>query len=450
MPKVSPIQESMNGGEFSPLMAARVRFDKYKNALATCFNMIPMIQGGVTRRTGTKYVAEVKASSKITRLVPFTFSTTQAYQLEFGDLYMRVYKDRAQVTSGGPAYEMVTPYAEADINDLRFAQSADVLYVVHKTYAPRKITRTGHAAWTISEIDFVDGPYFTANLTTTTIAPSATTGTGITLTASTAIFASTDVGRLVRIKHSSTWGYAKITAYTSATLVTADVKSTFGGTTAVDNWRLGLWSGTTGYPSCVTFYEDRLWFAGATQSPQRLDGSKSGVYESFAPSATDGQIADDYAIGISLNANNVNAIRWMVDDEKGLIAGTAGGEWIVRPSTQSEAMSPSNVKASRPTTKGCANVQAIRAGKASIFVQAAGRKLRELAYVYTDDGFSSPDMTTLAEHITLSGIKAIAYQQEPYSIIWCVRNDGLLAALTYEREQDVIGWHRHQIGGAFC
>lgn len=448
MPKVSTIQDAFNAGEFSPLMTARVRFEKYRNALATCLNAVPLVQGGVTRRSGTKYVAEVKDSSKATRLVQFEFSTTQAYILEFGDQYMRVYKDRGQVLSGMSAYEIVTPYLEADLFELKFAQSNDVLYVAHPDYAPRKITRTGHTAWTINTISFSDGPYQTVNTTATTITPSGTTGS-VTLTASTAIFAATDVGRLVRVKHSSTWGWATITAFTSTTVVTATTGRDFAATTASVDWRLGLWSATTGYPSCVTFFEDRLWWAGATNSPQRLDGSRSGDYENMAPTAADGTVANDNAVGITLNANNVNVIRWLLDDEKGLLVGTTGGEWIVRPSTTSEALSPTNVKATRPTTNGSANVPALRAGKAAIYVQASGRKVRELAYVFQSDGFASPDMTPLSEHITVSGVKEFTYQQEPYSLLWFVRNDGVLAALTYERDQDVIGWHRHIIGGAF-
>lgn len=446
--KVSPIQEVFNSGEFSPLMAARVRFQKYPNALAICKNMIPIVQGGVTRRSGTYHVVEVKDSSKATRVVQFEFSITQAYVIEMGNLYFRFCKDHGQIISGTPV-EVVTPYLEADLFQLKFTQSADVLYITHPSYASRKLSRTSHTAWTLTTIDFLDGPYINVNTTSTTITPSATTGVGITLTASVALFAATDVGRLIRIQHSPTWGYAKITAFTSTTLVTADVKSDFAAITAVTSWRLGAWSTTTGFPSCVTFYEDRLCFGGGVSYPQRLDCSKSGLYENFAPTNTAGVVAADNAIAVTLNASNVNVIRWIIDDEKGLLIGTTGGEWIVRPSTQSEALTQTNVAAKRSTTSGSANIQCLRAGKAAIYIQRAGLKLRELAYVYQDDGFRSPDMTVLSEHITYSGIKEFEFQQEPQSILWCVRNDGEVAALTYERDQDVLGWHRHILGGAF-
>lgn len=493
--KTSPIKDNYNAGEMSPLMAARVRVDKYANALKTCENMIPLVQGGVTRRPGTMFVNEVKTSSLKTRIIPFEFSVTQAYVIEVGNQYFRFYKDRGQIqTSGvsawvtgtvyavgnlvtnagttyycktahtagatfvgdaanwyaqtGTIYEIPIPYLTADIQSLKFTQSADVLFITHPSYEPRKLTRTGHTTWVLSVIEFLDGPYLNTNITTTTITPSATTGT-ITLTASASLFASTDIGRLIRIKHSSTWGYALITAYTSPTVVTALVKSTLGGTGAVTEWRLGVYGSVNGYPSCCMFFEDRLFFAGCTNYPQRVDGSQSSLYENFAPSSTAGVVTDSNAVAFSLNASDVNVIRWMQDDEKGLLIGTVGGEWMLRPSSQSQALTPTNVTAKRSTAFGSANVQAVRAGRASIYVQRAGRKVRELAYVYEVDGFRSPDMTVLSEHISEGGLIYSDYQQEPWSIIWFVREDGQLIGMTYERDQDVIGWHRHILGGTF-
>lgn len=448
--KASPLKDSFNAGEFSELTASRVRFEKYQNALRLCENMIPLVQGGVTRRTGTMFVSEVKTSAKETRLIDFEYSVTQAYMLEFGDQYIRFYRDRGQIeTAPSTPYEIATPYLEADLFQLKYTQSADVLYITHPSYAPRKLSRTGHTAWTLTTIDFQDGPYLSTNSTATTITLSGTTGS-VTVTASTAIFASTDVGRHIRFKSTgSTWGWLKITAYTSTTQVTATVQRSPAAATASADWRLGFWSATTGYPSCVTFFEDRLFFANNSLRPQRIDGSIVGDYENFAPTASDGVVADDNALTITLNANDVNAIMWMIDDEKGLLVGTKSGEWMVRPSSLQEAITPTNVAAKRSTAYGSASLQAVRAGRASIYVQRAGKKARELAYVYEVDGFRSPDMNVLSSHVLKNGVKQFNYQQEPFSVIWFVRNDGQLVGLTYERDQDAVGWHRHIIGGSF-
>lgn len=456
MPKVAPLQSNFSGGEFSPLLYGRVDADRYRTGLAVCLNYISTIQGGVTRRPGSYYVAEVKDSTKATRIVRFEFSTTQAYIIEFGDLYLRFYRNHGQIESGGSPYEIVTTYAEADLANLRFTQSADILYVTHPDYPTRKISRTGHTAWTISTINFLDGPYLSTNATSTTLTPSAATGAGITITASSTTginndtgFQTTDVGRFIRLKEGSTWGWVKIVGRSSTTVITVDVQSTLTNTSAKVSWRMGLWSTTTGYPAVSSFYEDRLMFAGATNYPQRLDGSNSGDYENFAPTATDGTVSDSNAVAFTLNSNTVNTIRWLLPDEKGLLAGTAGGEWIIRPSSQGEALSPTNITAKQSTTYGSANVQAVQTGKAVLFAQRSARKIRELRYFFQDDGFDAPDLTRLAQHITQSGVLELSRQDEPQSLVWARRADGTLVCMTYERDTDVLraGWHRHILGG---
>lgn len=537
MPKVSPIQSSFNSGELSPLLYGRVDSERYKTGLATCQNYIPTIQGGVIRRPGSYFAAETKTSSKQARLIPFEYSTTQAYILEFGDSYIRFYKnnslilttavaitgataaspvvvtaashgfsngDRVVITgvvgmtqlnnrefivanqtlntfeiqdaqtavnvdgtaftaysSGGSVaevYEVASPYdADAvDLLDIKYTQSADVIYLVHPSYAPRKLTRSAHTSWTLTTISFLDGPYLATNTTATTLTPSAATGTGVTLTASSvtginggAGFATTDVGRQIRIKEGSTWGYVTITGWTSTTVVTVTVVNTLTNTSAKTSWRMGLWSDTTGYPTCVTFHEDRLGFAGAAAAPQRFDLSGSSDYENFAPSDTSGTVTSSHSLGFSLNANDVNVIKWLSSDEKGILIGTVGGEWLIKPSSNESALTPTNINAKRSTSFGSADIQPVQVGKSTLFIQRAGKKLRELSYFFDVDGFRASDLTVLSEHITGSGITQIAYQKEPQSIVWCVRSDGTLVGMTYERDIDSfkVGWHRHILGG---
>lgn len=457
MPKVSPIQTSFAAGEFSPLLHGQVELDRYRQALETCKNYMPTLQGGLVRRSGTMYVAETKTSAQTSRLVAFEFSVTQAYILEFGDQYIRFYRNNGQIESSpGVPYEISSPYLAADLFNLRFTQSADVLYITHPSYAPRTLSRTGHTSWTLSTITFSDGPYMALNATTTTLTPSAATGTGVTLTASSTTginnntgFQTTDVGRLIRIREGSVWGNVTITGWTSTTVVTVTVNSTLTNTTAKTFWRMGAWSATTGYPAVVTFHEDRLAFAGSTSFPQRLDLSVTGEYSNFAPSGTDSVVTATNALSFTFNANDVNVVRWLISDEKGLLAGSVGGEWLVRPSSQGEALTPVNITAKRSTIYGSAQVQALQVGKSVIFVQRAGRKIRELSYFFEADGFRATDITLLAEHITESGIVEMAAQKQPQPILWCVRDDGVLAALTYERDIDSfkVAWHRHILGG---
>src|SRR3990167_1496899 len=530
MARAAPIQSSFFYGELSTLVAGRVEVDEYKQGLESCLGFIPLAQGGVTAAPGTYFAAKVKDSAAKTMLVRFEFSTTQAYILEFGNLYVRFYRDDAQITqtaqaitavtqanpavvtytgsdtyangdlvrvnavvgmtqlntreftvanvntgantfelsgvdstaytayaSGGTVSEIVeltTAYTTAQLFELQFTQSADNLYIAHPSHKTRKITRTSHTAWTISDITFRDGPYLPINSTLTTITPSATTGS-VTLTASAAVFTLiTDVGRIVRILHGAVWGYATITAVASTTSATATVVSAFGAATASTFWRLGVWSDTTVYPRSVAFYEDRLFLAGCTNSPQRLDGSVSGDYENMAPSGTDGVVAASNAVSFTFGSRDVNVIYWMLDDEQALVAGTPGGPWIVRPSKQGEALSPTNASAKRLKSYGSSATQAVHLGDNVAYVQRYGRKLRSVTYGQQQlEGFSTPDLTLLSEHITRGGLGQMAVQMSPQPIMWGVRGDGVLLGMTFapvgEAGKIAVGWHRHTRGGAF-
>jgi hypothetical protein len=353
----------------------------------------------------------------------------------------------------GEILEITTSFTEADIPSIRVVQSADVLYILHPSYAPQKLVRTSALVWTLSTIAFTDGPYDNLNITTTTLTPSAATGS-VTLTASSPTginsntgFQATDVGRLIRIQEGSTWGYGEVTAVSTTVACTFTVFSTLTNTNAKTNWRLGVWSNTTGFPADGTFFEDRLVLGGARSFPQRWDASKSGNYESYAPSSAGGTIANDNAIAFTLNSSDVNAIRWIRDNEKGLLVGTSRGEWLCKASALGEALTPTNVSGKPSTKHGSAAIAPVQAGKALLFVQRAARKLRELVFVFEADGFKAPDMTMLAEHITSPSMTEITYQEQPQNVLWAVRSDGVLLGFTYERDQEVTAWHRHELGG---
>jgi len=439
MPRTTLALTSFVSGEFSAKMDGRSDFDKYSSGTKTLENFLIHPQGAATRRVGTQFIAEVKDSSKKTRLIPFEFSTTQTYVLEFGDQYIRFYKDKGQILSGGSAYEISTPYLEAELFDIKFAQSADVMYIVHPNHETNKLSRTGHTSWSLDEVVFTDGPYLAPNTTAITLTPSATSGSGITITASTNAFVSTDVNRLVSFSN----GYARITAFNSATNVTADVEDDFDNTTATTDWKLGAFSDTTGHPSCVSFFEQRLVFAGTISEPQTLYFSKAGDYENM----TAGTNADD-AMVYTIASNQVNAIRYM-KAVRTLVVGTTGGEFTVSADGTDAAVTPTNVTIKRQSSFGAANVDAIPAGNAILFLQKAKRKIRELQYNFDSDGYQAADLTILNDTVTKSGINEMVFQQEPDSIIWCVRDDGVLAGLTYQRSENVVAWHRHIFGGSF-
>src|SRR5210317_221271 len=450
MPKTLVSVPSFTAGQLSPRMEGRTDFQKYFSSGKTINNFVVQPHGPITRRPGTHFVSEVKDSSKATRLIPFSFSTTQTYILEFGNQYIRFYKDDGQISSGGSPYEISSPYLEAELFDIKFAQSADVMYLCHPNHPVQKLSRTGHTAWTLTDVDFQNGPFMDHNISTTTITTSHTSvGSTATLTLSSTTgvnndqgWLSTDVGRLVHMKD----GHLIITGYTSSTQVTATVEVVISSGSATTDFALGSFSDTTGYPSCVTFFEQRLVFAATLSQPQTLFFSKSGDYENM-DDGYHNTVADDDAIIYTIASNQVNAIRFMTATRT-LIIGTAGGEFAVSGGGTDIAITPTNILIKKQSNNGAANVDALAVGNATLFLQRAKRKLRELAYNFDVDGYVSPDLTILAEHISEGGFKQLSYQQEPNQIIWGVRNDGQLIGLTYQREQQVVAWHRHIFGGS--
>jgi len=466
MPRSAPIQTNFTAGELSPRLDGRIDINKYSNGCKTLENMIVQKHGPASRRGGLYHVSKVKDSTKKTRLIPFEFNVTQAYILEFGETYIRFYRNYGQVRSGpfsgvfadaflkGATYEVTTPYLEDELKDIVVTQSADILYIAHPNHAPRKLSRLSDTSWTLTEIDFIDGPYEPVNTTETTLGLSAVTGS-VTVTASAVTginsdqgFLSTDVGRLIRFEDASNnWTWLEITAITSTTVVTATIRGDdASATTAQASWRLGSFSETTGFPSVVTFFEQRLVWAASVDRPQSIFFSKSADYENHAPTEKNGDVVDDNGFIYTIATDQVNTIRWMRAG-KVLSVGTAGGEFIVSQGDNNNPVSPTNTRVVRQTTFGSASVTPPQVGNSVLFVQRAGRKIREYVYQFETDAYTAPDLAILSEHITEGGVIDIAYQQEPDSIVWMVRNDGVLLGMTYERAQDVIGWHRHTIAG---
>jgi len=238
MPTVRHLQASFAGGESSPEVGARVDIDKFRTMLKTCRNGIIHPQGGWSNRPGTRMVAATKSGGKV-RVVRFVFSDTQRYALEFGDYYVRFYKNRAQILSGGATYEVATPYPIADVGGLNFEQSADTLYITHQKYQQRTLSRYGDADWRLELYATTDGPFLDENTdTASTLTLSAATGTGIVMTASKDVFTTTHVGALWRVTH-----------YVASAKVTKAFTGT-GQSTSIacfTTWRLishGTWTGS--------------------------------------------------------------------------------------------------------------------------------------------------------------------------------------------------------------
>lgn len=616
---------NFTAGELSPKLYGRTDIQRYGDAAKEILNAIPLPYGGVTRRDGTVYVASSKDSTKSCRLIPYVFNRDQAYVLEFGDYYMRVYKDNGQVTDqyGGP-YEIATPYAEADVMDINFAQSGDAMFLAHRSYYPQRLRRFDHDEWIMTESPFISVPTDeTGIIPETNAALSATSeGIGRTITAESAVFVYADATRYISgtngglaqitsvssplvatikiikdfpsssilagewkiegtpfiaitpsaaspvggsititaggtysvgsyvslfsiindryvyddfgnyfnktrftttsahgfsvgntivlqgsvfsgafpdqynktytvekvISSTSFWvspvifpdflsdfsalgsvakvtstlatdvfrpsdvgarimvngGSAVITAVTSPLLVSATIEANMSSAISAiaGSWSIEypVWR-SDDYPGAVGIYEQRLMFAGSPTYPNAVWMSAIGEYLNFT-----GGSQDSDGVGISVSSDIVADIRHL-SQAKSLIALSSGGEFTFYGGVE-KPITPTNVQVKNPTPYGCNGVRPQRIGNEVYFAQRSGKKIRAMAYKFDSDSFGSPDMTELADHITGDGIVDMAYQAETNSILWCVRSDGKLASCTVNRDQNVIAWALHDVGGS--
>lgn len=357
---------------------------------------------------------------------------------------------------GDLALEVDTTYQESELPDIHFGQSADVLYIAHPSHRVRKLSRFSDTVWTLDNVKFLDGPYLGVSQSEitegTTFAPAAASGNKINLVASAAMFVPSDIGRLVRILHSTTYGWAEITGFQSNLIVDIAILSVFAASTAVTDWQMGRWGNNTnlGHPRNVSFFEQRLSFSSNPGASQTFYSSVTADFENFAPtdvSSTVG-VTDDSAVQYTMNSNRINSIRWM-SPMRSLVLGTGGGIWPVQSTQFLDPITPTNVLIKRSSYFGTSSVSPAVIEDLIIYSSASGRQVRAIGYDIDRDSYLSKNLTDFAEHIVLSAVTEITYSQEPHSVIWTVQTDGVLAGCTLVTAQNVLGWHRHVIGGTF-
>lgn len=243
------------------------------------------------------------------------------------------------------------------------------------------------------------------------------------------------------------YGIVRITSVPSGTQAAGTVVSGYelpdmlmGSSTWL--WQFGAWSNAAQFPSCCTFFRERLTFGGGI----RVWCSKSGDFENFEDK-TFGEVNTDNAVTVTVvTEQGVDTVAGLASMAS-LIAITGGGEVVVSEASAAEPLGPENVRVNPQSSYGGMSLKPVKIGSSCLFAQAGGRKVREIAYDDLERSINAPDITVFSEHITRPGLLSFAYQQEPYSILWGVRSDGVLLGLTHDRGQEVSAWHRHVIGG---
>lgn len=464
-------QPSFTAGILSPALWARVDLAKYASGLKTGTNIFIHPHGGASNRAGLEFIREVKNSAQVTRMIPFQFNTEQSYILEFGNLYFRVFRDGGLILSGGLPYEVTTPYTSAQVNDLVFIQEADVMYICHPKQAPRKLARLADNNWTLTTVTFA--PKQAAPAAPTVTKPGDTSGdSGYVATTyrykvaavnsesgeeslpspsgSVVNDLSIDGGKN-RIAWAAVTGADRYIIYKEDNGVYGYIGGTSGLSFDDENIVSDLadtpqtarnpFVGAGNYPRCATFIEQRLAFASTENDPQAVWMSQSANYENFGYSQP--SKASD-AVTFRIKARQVNEIRSMLQI-KGLMLLTSGAEWIVSGGSQSDAITPSNIKIDNQGYRGASKVQPIIVGNTVLFSQDRGGVVRDFSYEFAQDSFTGKDLTILARNLFENrSIKAWAYAQAPYSIAWVVLDDGSLVSLTYLREHEVWAWTLHE------
>lgn len=375
--------------------------------------------------------------------------------------------------SGGTVakiYQITTPYAEADLFDIQFAQEADVMYLTHTSYAPYKLSRTGDASWTMAIPTFA--PLISAPTGASAVATVGTgttsyqykvsavsTATGEESLPSTATTAITNNLTVSGNKNTVSWtAVAGASRYLIYKLDNG-VYGYIGGTEAVsfvdqnitadlsDTPQTGFnpFVGAGNYPRCVTFHEQRLVLASTLNNPQAVYMSQSSNYENFGSSSP--QKASD-AITFRQRGRKVNEIRSMIST-KGLMLLTSAAEWMITGGNDA-VITPSSIVPSNQGYRGASKVAPLVLGNVILFPQRSGGVVRDFSYDFNSDAFTGADLTIMARHLFKKrSVKAWAYAQAPDSVVWCVLDNGDLVSLTYMREHEVWAWTRHDTDGVF-
>jgi len=500
------------GGEVTPEFWGQIADAKFQMGLATCRNFIIKPHGPAANRAGFAYVNAVKTAAKRTRVIPFTYSVTQTMVLEFGDGYIRFHTVGATLLAGSPpaysgatayavgalvsssgtnyyctaattgnappnasywyplpstAYEIPSPYLEADLFDLHSVQSADILTICHPNYAPRELRRLGATQWTLAPISFVSslgaptGVTAVATGAATTSYSYAVTSVGTTgLEESAVSSAASCTGALLTTGNYNTISWTTTSAtrynvYKQSNGLYGYIGQTDGVTSKDDNITANLgktppvvnnpFSGTGLYPGAVSYHEQRRCFAGSINEPQNLRMTRSGTESNLTYSIP---VRDDDSINIRVAAREANTIRHIVPLAN-LVLLTAAAEWRVT-SINSDAITPTSISVKPQSYIGANNVQPVIVNNNILYAAARGGHLREMAFNFQAGGYITGDLSLRAPHLFDNlDIVDLAYAKAPQPLVWAVSSSGKLIGLTYVPEQNLGALHQHDTDGTF-
>jgi len=439
---------NFTSGELSPLLSSRIDSEAYKNGGKTLTNVRLRAQGGVTRRPGLRYLQTL--SNVPYQSEPYIYDEDEAYLLLFSNTKLEI----VDVSDPTNILQTITscPWLTAHIGNIVVAQSGDTMIIVNPNFQIKKLTRTSATNFALSDYSFdASGgmkfqPYHKFAAASTTIDPSGTSGS-VTLTASANAFSADYVGLYIRIVDSAnTVRHALITAYGSATSVTATLSGALANHNATDKWSEPVFSSVRGFPRTVTFHDQRLIFGGSRDLPNFLFMSKTGEFFNFDV----GTGLDDESIQVQIAENQVSKIK-ALSSFRHLSIFTSEQELYV-PTTENRPLTPTTITVKSQTSFGSSGVQPKDFDGATLFLTKSKGSVREFIYSDLSQGYNSDAITLLSQHLIGTPLDMetqaeSADQIESY--MYLVNSDGHMPVFMSIRKEKLNGWVQYQTTGSF-
>jgi hypothetical protein len=468
-------QPSFIGGVISQELFSRLDLQKLESGLKQCENFVIRPSGGAIYRVGTKYVAETKYKNKKVKLVPFVYNRNDGLCLEFGDKYIRFYKDGVPVlTQDGSIYEIETPYIENDISNLSYAQDKNNLYIAHQKYAPSVLTRIENNSWELKELTLnptatmvatvsiektkaqdsdkivefdkwqyaVSIVYQENNIESFAVHSNVITSDidllnqpiEVTWTVPETVNLETvKQFNIYRIKAGEF--YQCYTEYPKTDTYSYKIKDvSFSQDTVLSPKEKFEDFGVDNYPAVVGIWNQRLVFGNTPKKPSTFWLSRAGQLEDF--SGTILQTAAD-PISLTLNSGTLDAIIGFIPLDN-LILLTEGKIWRIT------GTSADNMAAYIESYTGSSYIKPVATKKSAMFVDSSLNSVSDFVYSDELNGYTGQNLDLLAREL-IDGytISDLAFKDTPYGVLYCIRDDGVLLGLTYLREQNIYAWHKH-------
>lgn len=437
------VLSNFSAGELNPLLKTRTDAKAYFNGAQTLRNWYMMDSGGLMRRQGTTFKQTLPAEA---RLLPFVFSDDEVAIFALSNNRLDVYSSAGAVIQSN--YTTNCNWTTAQLFELNLAQFGDTVFVAHRDNPTIKIKRVSASSFTASVFDWASHssgypryqPYYKYADAGVTLTPAATSGSTVNITASSGIFDSDSNwgGKTIRIGGKE----VDIVSRTNTTVVVGNIRETLSGTSAESDWDEQLISSHRGYPQAITFHDNRLWLAGVKSKPSSVNASHVGDYFNFSV----GTGLSSEGIDVAIGGDQVNEIRHLYSGSN-LQIFTDSGEYIIPTSSDTSAITPSNIVFRRQTPYGCSRTRPILFDGASLYTQKNGRAVREFIYSDSEAGYVSTNISVLANHLIdspkdIAMLSGSSTRPEQFAIFTNSgsTHNGKLAVFHSIRDEDIAGW----------